>query len=65
MDLGVRTPESEGAKGIKRLVIKELRVTNSSLDKKRERREKNDNSAGRSEGYTVMVSRHPRKGTPI
>lgn len=49
MELGVRTPELEGAKGIKRLVIKELRVTKSSLDKKRERKEKNDNSAGRSE----------------
>ena len=47
MELGIRTPELEGAKGIERLVIKELRSLTQVWTKKERREKKNNNSEGR------------------
>ena len=65
MELGIRTPESEGAKSIKRLVIKELRSLTQVWTRKERREKKNNNSAGRSEGCPITISRDPGKGTSI
>ena len=65
MELGIRTPELEGAKGIERLVIKELRSLTQVWTKKERREKKNNNSAGRSEDCPIIISRDPGKGTPI
>ena len=65
MELGIRTPELERAKGIKRLVINELRSLTQVWTRKERREKKNNNSAGWSEACPITISRDPGKGTPL